>query len=187
MTERDIAVQLAVQEVGVPPADVTDEQLQPIQLDLHHRCLPKLEAAEWIERTPEGIVVIDSSPVAEADSPPTLLTSDGPPGDVIDAFLARPLRQDLASIVADRHRPLTLEELATELTSRERVSSTTGCDEDELPLSRRLHHVDLPRLADVGLLEYDPDEKTVARTHLLMALLNPTNSGNGGTSGANSD
>ena len=184
MTERDIAVQLAVQEAGVSPADVTDEQLQPIQLDLHHRCLPKLEAAEWIERTHEGIV---ATPIAEADSPSTLLTSDGPPGDAIDALLARPLRRDLASIVADRHRPLTLEELAVELTSCERVSSTTGCDEDELPLSRRLHHVDLPRLADVGLLEYDPEEKTVARTHSLMALLNRTNSGNGETSGANSD
>ena len=54
----------------------------------------------------------------------------------------------------------TLEELATHVES---VAQRTGGSEDPdcRSLRCRLHHVHLPMLDDVGLLEYDPKTKQV--------------------------
>lgn len=44
MTERDLSVQLMAEEMGTVPSDVTEDDHRPVQVDLYHRCLPKLEA-----------------------------------------------------------------------------------------------------------------------------------------------
>lgn len=54
---------------------------------------------------------------------------------------------------------MSLSELAAELAERA-DHRPDGSDADRIAV--RLHHADLPLLADAGLLEYDVDERTVA-------------------------
>lgn len=174
MTDRDLAVQLAAREAGTP-SDVTEKDHQPIRVDLHHRCLPKLEAVGWIERHPEGVVAAEQLSFGDTDlSVADLRDPDHPSWEAVAALLARPRRQDLVSIIAGQRRPFALEELATELASRGYPSWTTDEGRDESTLRSMLHHVDLPRLAAVGLIEYDRDEKTITCNRSLMTLVNRT-------------
>lgn len=175
LTDRDLAVQLAARETGTPPSDVTEKDHQPIRVDLHHRCLPKLEAAGWIERHPEGVVAAEQLSFGDTDlSVADLQDPDHTSWEAVAALLARPRRQDLVSIIAGQRRLVALEELATELASRGYPSWTTDVGRDESTILGMLHHVDLPKLAAVGLIEYDHDEKTVTCNRSLMTLVNRT-------------
>lgn len=170
MTDRDLAVQIAAREAGTTPSDLTEEDYGAIQADLHHRCLPKLEAVGWIERRPEGIVASESLSSGKAD--PSLLSLEDADADVrweqLAAVLARPHRKYLLSILVRKDRPLSLEELAGEVAAYEHPRWTI--DGDEETLSVALHHVDLPALEAVGLLRYDPDEKTITRDPALATI-----------------
>jgi hypothetical protein len=170
MTERDLSVALAARETGTALSDTTEEDYRPILVDLRHRCLPKLEGVGWIERHPAGAIAAESLPVGDEDSLLPDLQDSDLAWKAIGTLLAHPRRQELVSIVADQHH-LTVEELATELGEHGHPSKATK------PLSyavllRTLHHADLPKLAEVGLIEYDHDEKTVTRTRSLKTLGN---------------
>jgi hypothetical protein len=141
-------------------SDAADADRRELRADLHHRCLPKLEAAGWIERRPRGYVLADPLPLeTERLSLPDLGDPDHPSWDAASVLLARPRRQDVLSVVAGRSGRLTVSELAAELRDRERSPVGDGRDRS---LPTELHHVDLPVLDDVGLVEYDPDGRTVA-------------------------
>lgn len=171
--ERDLCLQVTAQETGKEPAEVTEEEHEPIHVDLHHRCLPKLEAAEWIERYPEGVTITESFlSWNENSSSPDLQDPDHPFWEPVSALLARPRRKELISIIADQPQQFSLTELATELEERGPGPYTNGQRENELAPINTLHHLDLPKLAEVGLIEYDHDEKTIARSSVLMALTN---------------
>lgn len=177
MTVRDLGVQIAAHETERAPSDVPEEDHQPIRVDLHHRCLPKLEAVGWIERHPEGVIAAESLPFGDEESSFPDLQDPNYPWEAIGALLARPRRQDVVAIVAGQCHRLTLEGLATELAEYGHASWATERREDEPTLRSLLHHIDLPKLAEVGLIEYDRDEKTVTRTSSLMALVDQTDLG----------
>lgn len=167
-TVDELHARLASDE-GEASADATEMDPRALRTDLEHRCLPKLVAAGWIERRPAGYVVADPLPL-EPDrlSLPDLRDPAHPSWDAAAVLLARPRRQDVLSVVADRSDRLTVSELAATLRDRERSSTT---DERDPTLRTRLHHVDLPVLDDVGLVEYDPDERTVAPAPRLPTCL----------------
>lgn len=175
MTERDLSVQVTARETGTDPADISEDAHQSVHVDLHHQCLPKLESGGWIERDHAGITAAEPLSVGDEDSsPPTLQDPDHSSWAAVGALLARPQRQDLVSIVAGRRDQLTLAELATALTERSYASWPAEQCDDEPTLLSTLHHVDLPKLAEVGLIAYDPDEKTITGTRTLEALVNRT-------------
>ncbi|MFC6989219.1 hypothetical protein ACFQJD_11790 [Haloplanus sp. GCM10025708] len=74
------------------------------------------------------------------------------------------------SVIANQRHRVTLDELATGLRTRGRPSRR-GWPDDERDLLCTLHHVDLPKLAETGLIEYDADGKTIARTRRLAAFV----------------
>ncbi|MFB6196408.1 MAG: hypothetical protein ABEI80_09565 [Haloplanus sp.] len=162
----ELSGQLAARETDTPRSDVTEADHRPIRADLRHRCLPQLEAVGWIERRPEGIVVDEPISVETGNlTLPGLRAPEHPTWDAVSVLLERLYRQDIVVIVADRRR-VTVAELVSALRARERASAGPLPDDDRT-LRVALHHVDLPKLADVGLLEYDPDEKTAAGTDRL--------------------
>lgn len=169
MTVRDLAVQLTTQQADTAPADVSENDHHRVRVDLHHRCLPKLEAVGLIERHPEGIIATESQPFEDEDLLlPDLRDAENLPREAVSALLVRPRRQDLVSVIASQRHRLTLEELATELVERDHTEWTAEQRESECTL----HHIDLPRLTEVGLIEYDSTERTITRTHALMTLVN---------------
>ncbi|WP_423750599.1 DUF7344 domain-containing protein [Salinirarus marinus] len=171
MTAREISVQIAARETDVEPADVTEEGSRSIRMDLHHRCLPKLEPVGWIERRPNGVVAEEPLPLGvEKLSLPELREPEHPFWDAVSVLLAQPRRRELVSVIANQRHRVTLDELATGLRTRGRPSRR-GWPDDERDLLCTLHHVDLPKLAETGLIEYDADGKTIARTRRLAAFV----------------
>jgi hypothetical protein len=163
-TVHELSVQLVARTDGVAPSAVTEADYRPVRMDLRHRCLPKLRAVGWIERRADGLVADESLTLGtEQLSPPDLRDPDHPFWEVVSVLLARPYRQDLASLVAERDRRVTVDELATELSARApRVRLP-----DDRRLAVALYHLDLPKLASVGVVDFDPDERTAVRTDRL--------------------
>jgi len=146
-------------------AAVDDADRRSIRLDLRHRCLPSLEAVGWIDRRPDGIRLDDPLSAVDLSLPP-LRTPDDPAWPVVSALLARPSRRAILSVVADHDGRLSLTDLAAELRLRDDVQPG-----DDRRLQIALHHVDLPKLAAIGVIEYDPDARTVTPTPRLAACL----------------
>lgn len=171
MTDRDIALQLAARETDTPPSDVAETDLQRRLVDLHHRYVPKLEALGLIERHPEGIVAAERLRSGLTE----LLLSPGRDPDIrrdtLTAVLARPRRQYILTTLAREDQPRGLDELAAELPAREQIPETTVESGAGLPLPVVLHHVDLPRLDEAGLIEYDRDEKTITPEPALATIV----------------
>lgn len=110
-------------------------------------------------------------------SVPDLRDPEDPVWDAVSAVLTRPYRQELVAIVADRDSRIAVEELITELLDRSPRAPAPG---DERALASTLHHADLPKLAEVGLIEYDAGERTVAPTPRLTRFVDRTGLDTGG-------
>lgn len=166
MTDRDLAVRLAARDEDTSLSNVTEAAVEGRLVDLHHRKLPKLEAIGWIDRRPDGIVTTERIPFEgpEPSLPP--FRDRQRQWEVLTALLARPYRQFIVVTLARTERPMTLDGLADELAVHD--PSTVGGDDRASP--RVLHHVDLPRLDETGLIEYVPDAHTIARDPDLAAL-----------------
>jgi len=169
LTERELAVRLLARERCLAPAAVSETDLDPVQTDLRHRCLPQLEAVGWIDRCPDG-VVLDERPTFESvtPSPPDLRTPEDPAWDAIGALLARPYRADVVTLLANRDRDTTVTDLVTALRERHTASALP---EDDRSLRISLHHVDLPKLASTGLVAYDASARTATPTPRLTAFV----------------
>lgn len=163
-TVQELSVQLVARADGIAPSTVTEADCRSVRMDLRHRCLPKLRAVGWVERHADGLVADESPSLgAERLSLPDLRDPEDPFWEVVSVLLARPYRQDLVPLVADRDRRVTVDELATELSARApRVRLP-----DNRCLAVALYHLDLPKLASVGVVDFDPDERTAARTDRL--------------------
>lgn len=81
--------------------------------------------------------------------------------DVIRA-LADSRRRNVLEVLEEAGEPLALADLAIELVQKESSADDPDLVQEMARDARiRLHHVHLPKLEDVGLLTYDPDEKLV--------------------------
>lgn len=181
LTTRDLGVLLGAAVCGTSPARIPADVLRRIRTDLHHRSLPALEDAGLIDRFPEGAVLADEG-VRELENEglPALDGDEEQFWKAVAAILARPRRQELLSVVAG-DGPLSLEELSTRVAARETDGWPSATAEDDSTVAdastttdswsaQTLHHVDLPRLASIGVLRYDPAENTVAPTAVLASL-----------------
>jgi len=75
-------------------------------------------------------------------------------------MLAAERRRTALAVLAGRTGPVDLEDLAAEIAARER--ERTGSDGDSPGrVATTLHHVHLPQIADLGIIDYDPDANRV--------------------------
>jgi len=169
---RKLGVQLAARETGVAPSDITESEFRPIRVDLEHRCLPKLAAVGWVDRTPDGVVAVEPLSIDSGKlSLPDLKTPEDPDWEPVSVLLVHPRRQTVISLLTD-HQRITVAELVDELLTR--GESTQTCADAEQRLMLTLHHVALPKLADIDLIEYDTESQTVTRTERLVPVANRT-------------
>lgn len=157
MSVEELAAHLATEHEGTASEP-------EIQLDLYHRCLPKLEAVGWIEREGETVETAGDCPFGDESPLPDLSDTDDQFWRAVDAVVARPRRREWLSVLVEQNGKTTLGSLVTMLADR------AGVDCDERTAKALLHHVDLPTLTDVGLVSYDPERKVVAPTSLLVLL-----------------
>ncbi len=98
---------------------------------------------------------------------------DGPDAGVdamLDVLGSRQRRHVLSALV-DRHAPVALDDLVAAVAAR--GTETPGADAPDARrdgLRTRFHHVHLPKLDDVGLVEYDHDARTVEATARLRSV-----------------
>lgn len=179
MTARDLAIGLATDDDDGRPSAASGPEIRRRLVELHHRYLPRFEAIGWIRRQPEGIVTTDRFPFADPAHPLPPVDDPDAPWDALAALYARPRRLHLVSVLARQEQdgPLALEDLAAELTACD--GSHWSTDGDGLPPAVALHHVDLPLLASVDLLAYDPDERTVTREPRLRRVADLVATGDG--------
>lgn len=95
------------------------------------------------------------------------MTGESPLEDVstdsLLEVLASDLRRHSLRSVAEASRPLTLDDLAFEVTKRDSAVSVE--DADAIDTARlRLHHVHLPKLEEHGLVRYDQEGSHVHAT-----------------------
>lgn len=79
----------------------------------------------------------------------------------LHAVLANRRRRQVLEVLDEVGAPVTLADLATEIARRE--ASTRGVDADAIERIRAsLYHHHAPMMADRGVVEYDPEHRTVA-------------------------
>jgi DNA-binding transcriptional ArsR family regulator len=97
---------------------------------------------------------------AGGDRPPAGGTDPGDPGRVLE-LLAHPLRRATLRVLRDAGR-VSLDTLARAVMARG-DSYVVGDDVSRLDsVTIPLHHVHLPKLADAGVVTYDPEAWAVA-------------------------
>lgn len=77
-------------------------------------------------------------------------------------------RRTAANVLAEQSSSLTLSELATELAARETAAENVS----QRTLEVRLHHVHLPLMDDVGVLDYDSEANHVDPRQPILDALN---------------
>jgi len=169
-TARDLAVALAAADLDCARSAVTaaDRRQYRRQLDQHY--LPRLTDAGLISFSPGGLVRYVPTVLDRFDVQFPPLTD---PADhswaAAAAVLGRSYRYPLVSAVAEAGS-VSLSRLADQLAGSAAVADG---EEPATPrdLTIALHHVDLPKLASVDLLTYDPDERTVASEPAIETVL----------------
>ncbi|QCJ48345.1 hypothetical protein FCF25_14950 [Haloprofundus sp. MHR1] len=69
-------------------------------------------------------------------------------------------RRTALDVLESRNPPVDLEELAAAIAARAEGMGTAD-DEAIDRIALRLHHAHLPMMADLGVIDYDPDVKSV--------------------------
>ncbi|MBX0286286.1 hypothetical protein EGH22_08105 [Halomicroarcula sp. F28] len=165
---RELSVQVAAREADIPPSEVPETECESVRMELEHRYLSKLERVGWVDRTPDGLTATAPRPAPrDVLSLPSLREPEHPHWDPVSTLLARPYRIAVAALLADRQQPLALAQLAEQLREHEQEYSLPARQR----LRLQLYHVDLPKLADADLVEFDSAEQTVARTSLTSDII----------------
>ncbi|MGM0718670.1 MAG: DUF7344 domain-containing protein [Halobacteriota archaeon] len=96
--------------------------------------------------------------------------------DTLHEILAHQRRRDALRCLEGSEHPITVAELAEDVARYERESNLSEISNDVVRrIHLRLYHVDLAKLADVGLIEYDSRTGTIrydGHSNVLEELLN---------------
>lgn len=97
--------------------------------------------------------------------------TDEPSVDDLFDVLTKARRRTVLTILADRQSSMGIKELATAVAAREKETAPATLSESTVhEVHVTLHHVHLPKLDDVALVDYDRDERTVETTDTTDAV-----------------
>lgn len=147
--------------------DVSNGQARyDVRISLVHNHLPRLAECGLLEWDGETASLADDTALPLDRLSALLESCDAEDETRILEILVHPVRTQLYSILRERDRPCSLEELASEL---------TACDAGSLSNPRdatiALSHIHLPALADIGLIEFDRESGLVRRSDRSVPLL----------------
>lgn len=153
----ELATDVAAAERDRRPDDVSSDDVEAVRIALHHVHLPALVEAGLVERT-DGAVRAADHPALDDPAVDELLRSDAPVRDDVLRCLAVRRRRTVLGVLRARDGAVDREALAGAIATR------LGSEDDDARESilGALHHVHLPALDEAGLVDYDPDEGTVA-------------------------
>lgn len=156
LEEARLAEAVASKTEGVDPDEASVQTVRRKRLRLHHRTLPRLESLGLVDRRfDEGSVYLaDRSTIESVGADPTALEDGGSEEwAALAATLAEPRRKSILAVLAEDPSP-TFASLAKAVAAREHdVPQAELTDEQVETTEVPLHHVDLPKLVEVGLVE----------------------------------
>jgi len=163
--ERLLVEEVAALTGGGRAREVTSRERRSARLALYHRTLPRLESLGLVvcRHSRETVELADESTLGALGLDPVDLGAHpGPTWDAVATVLERPRRLAILSDLADGEAR-TLPELAESVAARELDGCAGECRPDEVERVRlMLYHVDLPELADAGLVEEGWTRGTIA-------------------------
>lgn len=127
---------------------------------LHHRHLPILVDADLVARTDRGVAPGDHRLLAAPGVDAATLRRTGADWEALGAIYGQPRRTVAVSVLADAAPPVPVPTLA-QTVAAERVGDVDPGARLVDDLAARFHHVDLPVLADAGVLTYDAGARRV--------------------------
>ncbi|QLG60954.1 DUF7344 domain-containing protein [Halorarum salinum] len=162
----ELATRVAARERGVEPAEVSDDRHESVLISLHHTHVPKLAEAGAVDRAgrSESAVVRPTTSVSDGDwteAVEAAVREEGA-GEAVTALLADPRRAHVAELLGEADGPLALDDVATAVAEAEHEGPPGPSERAVTSTAVSLHHSHLPKLADVGVVEYDADERTVS-------------------------
>lgn len=161
----DLATRVVAREEGISTNEVSGARRDQVLTTLHHKHVPALADT--------GLVVYEHDEEEPLVGPVIWLADDptfdaieaafatGRTDEVVGTLLADSVRELIVSLLRERGGSLTIDDLARALAAVER---TDGCPPSEGAVASAvasLHHVHLPKLDDVGIVEYDADGRVV--------------------------
>ena len=167
LTRRDLATDLGQTDPVGQDGD-SDADLQQALRALHHRHLPRLEAAGLVRReTARELVTITHHPAFEDVGILGAIESESDgAGDSLDRLfgaLGNARRRTILGVLCHQDGPIQTETLARTLGAKKKEipeSEVPAADVERIVVD--LVHCQLPALADSGLVTYDSDAGTVA-------------------------
>lgn len=161
MAVGDLAARLAALESETTVAEVSTLDVRPIRIDLLHGQLPLLEAAGLLEwDRPAGTVAPTDHPLLRELPPDGGLRPGIAGGTDVLATLAKERRRTVLSVLEERDGPTTETDVARTIARLEAGADGVPGDETIDALRASLHHVDLPKLEEAGLVEHDRESST---------------------------
>lgn len=99
-------------------------------------------------------------------------TFSGPvPRDAVFSLLSPSRRRALIRVLAAHDRELTLNDVTKEIVTREAETDITDVPREEvLRVATSLYHEHVPRLADAGVVRYNPRRKLIEPTEKLAPV-----------------
>ena len=166
---RRVALSVLGSRDGLPVADLAAEVADryddgttedAVRVSLHQVDLPKLEAAELVERDDETVRATDHPVFADpavqrAIDPPT----DDEHLDAVYGALADTRRQHTLRVLSEMRHALAPREVSVLVAARETDDSPHSVPAETIGrVHASLHHVHLPKLARAGLVERRDDD-----------------------------
>lgn len=154
---------VAAREAGTSADRVSDDERNRVRISLHHVHLPTLEDAGLIERDEEAETVdVADDPLWDDPALQPFLDPDpGTDPSVIDDVLRTLASEQRRTILAilERRERVSMAELADEFAA----ATTDGpvSDQRRARFLADLKHVQLPKLVDLGIVEFDADGRWV--------------------------
>jgi DNA-binding transcriptional ArsR family regulator len=166
-TEEELATALAAFTRDKSQEAVAEEERGEAAVRLHHKHLPSLTAAGFVQREADGAIRLAEHP-ALGDSGILKAIEGEAIGtaaslDALFRALADTRRRSILDVLSHQVGAIHVETLARELEAKKRDVPDSDVLAADVPRSlTRLRHVDLPHLSKAGLVEYDPDDRTIA-------------------------
>lgn len=158
VTERTLAAEVAAgtgTSRGASP-----EEVRSARLRLVNASLPKLRSVGLIDwDRAEGTVTTTSHPAFSDTQLEQFLAGDPDELAALATLARHERRRVVLAALAGHDGSAALDDLAVTVAVQERDHAGTDGTDDVLA---SLYHVHLPALADAGLVEFDPDERTAA-------------------------
>lgn len=166
VTEQELATHLATSSRRPSRTDLSPTEVQAIRSDVGGLHLPKLEEAGLVDwNRDEATVETSTHPALDDPRLELLLDAEGDGLDEVLSRLANERQRILLTVLRGERGPMSEEELGLELVRRERGATDPDSRAVDVATAS-LSYAHLPKLADVDLVDYDPEAGRVTyRAH----------------------